>query len=261
MATPGELVTKFSEVLYIPHPTMVVVNRFLADAGMLPKGTRGNKSVHRDALDAARLLIAVLGTSSPGHMVDVVNDFGILECREVEFGDAEGLTLETLCGPELGEVHTFEYALEGLIAGFARPDFRALLKANVRHVGRMAHYPDITVRVSETRVAAEISVGRNVYRYYHPTWYHLEEVEAQCPPPPADDAPNAEKLAYLTWADEAEARWMAVLDRYRGVQTERTISLTEIIPIAELIHAPRPKRPRKGATAENLQPVAAQEEL
>src|SRR5687767_8025559 len=143
MATPGQVIAQFSDVFHVELSTMTTFNHKVHVAGLLSRGGRGRSAVHRNPLDAARLMIALLGTNSPVRAAEVVHDFGILECREVEFGDADGLTLETLCGPELGEVHSFECALEGLIAGFGRADFRALLKANVRHVGRMAHYPDI----------------------------------------------------------------------------------------------------------------------
>jgi hypothetical protein len=249
MATSGQLVARMSEVLNISVPSMTVYDRFLRQTKWLSKAGRGPRGgVHRSPLDTARLLIAVLGTSSPGRCSEVVDDFGGLECHEIKPGDPDGLTLETLCGPEFGEVHIFERALEGLIAGFGRAEFRAVLDQHAVSLDDERFLPSIIVTVRETKVDAEISIGRNVYRYYHPAALELRALRGQRPPPPAEDAPEAEVLAYLTWADEAQDRWMAVLDRYRGVHTERRISLNEIIPIAELIHAPRPNRSRKGET-------------
>src|SRR4051812_1429977 len=100
MSTPGELVTKLSEVLHIPASTLTVYDRFLRQAGLLSKAGRGRGSVHRTPLDTARILIALLSTSMPGRAAEAVDDFGILECRRVELGAPDRLTLAKLCGPE-----------------------------------------------------------------------------------------------------------------------------------------------------------------
>jgi hypothetical protein len=63
VASPGELVRKFSELLGIAEPTIVLHDRNLVVAGLRSKSGRGNSAARMTARDAAHLLVAVLGSS------------------------------------------------------------------------------------------------------------------------------------------------------------------------------------------------------
>src|SRR5438067_4151117 len=62
VASPGELVWKLSELLAIPEPTIVQYDRNLVVAGLRSKSGRGPSAARMTPRDAARLLVAILGS-------------------------------------------------------------------------------------------------------------------------------------------------------------------------------------------------------
>src|SRR4051812_9790994 len=66
MATPGQLVKCIAEALGIPAPTVVQYDRLLAENGLRSKGGRGNSAANVTPIDAANLLIAIMGSPVAG---------------------------------------------------------------------------------------------------------------------------------------------------------------------------------------------------
>jgi hypothetical protein len=66
MATPGQLVKCVAEALSIPVPTVVQYDRLLAENGLRSKGGRGTSAAKVTAVDAANLLIAIMGSPIVG---------------------------------------------------------------------------------------------------------------------------------------------------------------------------------------------------
>jgi hypothetical protein len=66
MATPGQLVECVATALNVPHATVVLYDRVLAENGLRSKGGRGKSAAKVTAEDAANLLIAIAGNSSDG---------------------------------------------------------------------------------------------------------------------------------------------------------------------------------------------------
>ena len=63
--TPGELVKAISIALDVPEETVVQHDRNLAVAGLRTTGARGRNAPHVTYLDAARVIVAMLGRSAP----------------------------------------------------------------------------------------------------------------------------------------------------------------------------------------------------
>jgi len=76
VASPGELVRKFSQLLGIAEPTIVLHDRILVVAGLRSKSGRGNSAARMTARDAAHLLVAVLGS---GHVKDSAENSAALQ--------------------------------------------------------------------------------------------------------------------------------------------------------------------------------------
>src|SRR5215211_24315 len=66
MATPGQLVKCIAEALGIPEPSVVQYDRLLAENGLRSKGGRGTSAAKVTAVDAANLLIAIMGSPVTG---------------------------------------------------------------------------------------------------------------------------------------------------------------------------------------------------
>lgn len=232
MATPGELVKKMSEVLTIPEPTMAMYDRALRDAGLLTKGGRGRSSAHRTPLDAARLLIAALVTTSPARAVDAVTDYGVLEFQR-SFSpppNPEKLTLARLCGKGFETSHTFEEAMAAIIGGFGAAGFMSTLEeyGTDRHDDGSFCFPHIGVKVWNISVCAEINVQGNKYFYLHPTSVAINEYMHSNNMLTYDDSINE---GYI----KLKSSERNIKNRYKGIRTERSLCMPEISPIAEFV--------------------------
>lgn len=79
MATPGQLVQAMAVVLGIPSVTVSQYDRQLAEAGLRTKGGRGNSAAKITTLDAANLLITILGSPVSGASISAAS----IICKEV----------------------------------------------------------------------------------------------------------------------------------------------------------------------------------
>jgi len=73
--TPGELVKAISIALDVPEETVVQHDRNLAVAGLRTTGARGRNAPHVTYLDAARVIVAMLGSVRTKDSVETVRKF------------------------------------------------------------------------------------------------------------------------------------------------------------------------------------------
>jgi hypothetical protein len=214
MALISELNAATAEALTpLPLPTVAMFSRVLREAGLISKKGRGRGAAHATPLDGARLLIALLATTSPSQAADCVTDFGALVQKEsynahVVAGSA--FTLSAAYG--LPSRHTFEEALAAVIAGFAEDRFAACTKA--------LNYTRIEIRVWDTGTAA-IQLNGNTYNYQFAAF-------VDCP----SNDPDA--------LDKAVTDFGPIASKYeRGIKSLRSVETDVLRKIAAVINGPR----------------------
>jgi hypothetical protein len=141
VASPGELVRKFSQLLGIAEPTIVLHDRILVVAGLRSKSGRGNSAARMTARDAAHLLVAVLGS---GHVKDSAET--VQRYRETRFhktfGGYDGSIVTAL--RNLPPDHSFVDAIEALVAAAADGSLeRAMYDSIAEREGEKIGYPPI----------------------------------------------------------------------------------------------------------------------
>jgi hypothetical protein len=114
VASPGELVRKFSELLGIAERTIVLHDRNLVVAGLRSKSGRGNSAARMTARDAAHLLVAVLGSSHVKDSAQTVRRYKETRFHKRASGGYDGSTIAAL--RNLPPDHSFVDAVEALIA-------------------------------------------------------------------------------------------------------------------------------------------------
>ena len=117
VASPGELVRKFSELLGIAERTIVLHDRNLVVAGLRSKGGRGNSAARMAARDAAHLLVAVLGSSHVKDSAETVRRYKETRFHKSASGGYDDSTIAAL--RNLPPDHSFVDAIEALIAAAA----------------------------------------------------------------------------------------------------------------------------------------------
>jgi hypothetical protein len=130
--TPGQLVKAVAMSLEVPEETIVVHDRNLVVAGLRTKSGRGLSAAKVTPLDAARLLVATLGSARTKHSVQTVREFESAVFRPMKIADNR-IKRPPLAG--LPDRHNFIDALVSLIkAASAAPsagDADQLLKLMV----------------------------------------------------------------------------------------------------------------------------------
>jgi hypothetical protein len=119
MATPPELMQAVSEATGVALPTVVDMDRRLVKAKLRTKGGRGLNAARMTALDAARLLTAVLASPQSNRAAEAVQRHA--QTKPDKARSSEKLFavagLEDLAG--LPVSHSFEQGLAALIASAA----------------------------------------------------------------------------------------------------------------------------------------------
>ena len=117
VASPGELVRKFSELLGITAATIVQHDRNLVVAGLRSKSGRGNSAARMTARDAAHLLVAVLGSSHVKDSAETVRRFSETRLHK---GMSSGYADSAIASLQnLPSNHSFVDAVEALAAAAA----------------------------------------------------------------------------------------------------------------------------------------------
>ena len=215
MATPGQLITRLSEILTVPAETITVFDRVLKDAGLLTKGGRGRSAPHRTALDTARILIALLSTASPARAAEATADFcSLVELDEAPTaGRADLPSLHTVCRLQHG--HTLEAAIAALLDTLGDPADREAIEAQTP--------APLRIDVEQTGVEAIIILNGHIHHYLHPAALAAEGL-----PLPKAGTDAAGWIA-------ADDQWATVRARHRGIQTTRTITYRKLAEIAATI--------------------------
>jgi hypothetical protein len=161
--TPGELTARVASATGVPETTVTVYARVLREAGLLTTGARGVNAPPMSALDAARLLIALVVTERPSRAADAVADFGQLPCGFVgaryptsKIGLARSRKLQS--------DHVLEEATAMVIDIVADGDEKATVEADWAEVGGN----DIALTVDLFDVMATLTVPWANYLYDDP---------------------------------------------------------------------------------------------
>jgi len=117
VASPGELVRKFSELLGIAERTIVLHDRNLVVVGLRSKSGRGTSAARMTARDAAHLLVAVLGSSHVKDSAETVRRYRETRLHKSTSGGYDTSTIDAL--RDLPPDHSFVDAIEALIAAAA----------------------------------------------------------------------------------------------------------------------------------------------
>jgi hypothetical protein len=110
MATAGEMIATVSGALNVPEATVASYYRVLREEGLVTKGGRGPSAPDLSALDAARLLIALMSADSLAEGAAITDLMGNATCDFVIGGDPDDP------GSGSFESLTFEEALEWLLS-------------------------------------------------------------------------------------------------------------------------------------------------
>lgn len=187
MASPGELVRKFSELLGIAEPTIVLHDRNLVVAGLRSKSGRGNSAARMTARDAAHLLVAVLGSSHVKDSAETVRRYTETRFHKTAGSGYDDSNIAAL--RNLPPDHSFVDAIEALVAAAADGSLEIAMYVNVGEVeGEKIGYTaiiEITVQTPGQR--GEISIrgggasGHGQYGLPNPFDQHLtlQEVDAR----------------------------------------------------------------------------------
>lgn len=120
MASPGQLVKVLADVLGVPEPTLTQHDRNLAVNGLRSMGGRGRSAAKVTARDAARLLVAIMGSNHVKDTVETVLRYESAQARKSAGTEGENSFCK-FSVPELASLpdpHGFVDGLEALIASF-----------------------------------------------------------------------------------------------------------------------------------------------
>jgi hypothetical protein len=119
MATPGQLVKCIAEALSISKASVVQYDRMLAENGLRSKGGRGTSAAKVTAVDAANLLIAIMGSPVIGASIkpaiEVCKTYGGLPLKVG--GTPDNMeTFRTLGLPTMSKLPTSHTLRDGIAA-------------------------------------------------------------------------------------------------------------------------------------------------
>src|ERR1700738_2424695 len=179
VASPGELVRKFSELLGIAEPTIVLHDRNLVVAGLRSKSGRGNSAARMTARDAAHLLVAVLGSSHMKDSAEMVRRYRETRFHKSASGGYDDSTIAAL--RNLPPDHSFVDAIEALIAAAAGGPLEMSMYVNVSEVEgeKIGYETIIEITVQTPGQLGDISIrggGASGHgRYGLPNPYHQHQ--------------------------------------------------------------------------------------
>jgi hypothetical protein len=119
MASPGQLVQVMADALSLPKTTPLVHDRHLVVAGLRSKHGRGRGAAKVTPADAARLLVAILGSATLEDSVRTVRRYAATRVAASENGGVPYARLGIAELERLPKEHSFIDAIEALIASAA----------------------------------------------------------------------------------------------------------------------------------------------
>jgi hypothetical protein len=163
MASPGQLVRKFSELLDIAEATIVLHDRNLVVAGLRSKSGRGNSAARVTARDAAHLLVAILGSSHVKDSAETVrryNETRIFKNLTPGYEDSAVAALRNLPSD-----HSFVDAVEALVAAAADGSLEGDTYTELSDVGgvKIGSLAMIEITVQTPWQIADISIRGAVF--------------------------------------------------------------------------------------------------
>lgn len=177
--TPGQLVKAVAIALDVSEETVVQHDRNLVVAGLRTKGGRGPSAPEVTPLDAARLVLAVLGSIRVKDSVAVVH-----ACEKERVTTRPGEEYRPLpVHTDLPQNHTFVDGLAAIIEQVNTP----LMFENFDQFAR--RFSALHVTVSTSRVLVGNSIGFVGNDFFGVTTYSEKRAEK----PQKDDRPNHER--------------------------------------------------------------------
>jgi hypothetical protein len=130
MAGPAELVEALSKATGVAKATVVDIDRRLVTAGLRTKGGRGLSAARMTALDAARLLTAIIGSPQANASAEAVNRYS--ETHVDRWRSSDGLfgAIEVNDLAALPVRHSFVDGLAALIASASNGALAAMTAAS-----------------------------------------------------------------------------------------------------------------------------------
>lgn len=160
MATVPDLVRDLSAVLRIEEKTIATYARHIREAGMLSQGGRGVNAAQANALDAARLLIALSIPGLAKESPEAVKDFGGLVLYSIdEHEERPELCLAPFL--HLGMRSKLETVLARIINAYGDEK-----KLDVMENGG-PYLPSISVEFSPIMTAATVRLYGHKYYFHH----------------------------------------------------------------------------------------------
>lgn len=224
MAHIGKLGEAVAGILQFPLPTVRKFARVLRDEKMISKKGHGRGADHATALDAARLIIALMVTPRPAESAEVAGDFGALvlshasEAKIISGGKQIGgsFTLAAACG--LPKRHRFDEAVAAILSGFAEERFVEAFLSEARRLHEqlpLVDTPQVSIGVHDTGLGAKIRLGSSEYHY---TFHSMVDVKPG-------------KL------DAAARQFEKALKKYRrGIHSFRQVDIKELRAIAAVLN-------------------------
>lgn len=213
VASPGELVSKFSELLGIAAATIVQHDRNLVVAGLRSKSGRGNSAARMTARDAAHLLVAVLGSSHVKDSAETVRRFSETRLHKGMsngYADSRIASLRSL-PPD----HSFIDAVEALAAAATDGSLEIAMYNDIPEFEgqKIGSPPFIEITVHTPGILGDISIrGRHVNgegRYDLPNPYD----QHQSLHPPRDEVDAWKRKAKEYYVDTDLTQFRRITER------------------------------------------------
>jgi hypothetical protein len=130
MASPAELVRTLSAATGVPFPTIVDIDRRLVKGKLRTKGGRGFNAAQMTALDAARLITALLASPQANAAAEAVERYARARVDKARSSDKlfGAIGLDDLAA--LPARHSFVDALTGIIASVSIGSLAKLIAAS-----------------------------------------------------------------------------------------------------------------------------------
>lgn len=170
MASPGELVKVAAWALLMPEVTVGSYYRALREAALVSKLGRGRSAAEVTALDAARLLIAIMSAPLVRDSAECVSLYGRFRSAAMPDDIASAGLDPDLAALEAA--HAFEDALAYLLENISDDPDR------VRQPGerfQTTAAPPWVAKIECNQLAAWLTIGEHEFGYYHPADRRLPE--------------------------------------------------------------------------------------
>jgi hypothetical protein len=214
------LVRKFSKLLGIAEPTIVLHDRNLVVAGLRSKSGRGNSAARMTARDAAHLLVAVLGSSHVKDSAETVRRYKETSFHKSASGGYDDSTIAAL--RNLPPDHSFVDAIEALIAAAADGSLELYVNVSEVEGEKIGYEAMIEITVQTPGLLGDISIrggdASGHGRYGLPNPY--DQHQSLHPPTEEVDAWKQKVNDYYVESD---------LTQYRHVTAKTILELGQIL--------------------------------